>query len=185
MFNIDVVNPYQRTATAMTSSTDVYQGNSLTLPQIQVLETVHSSYSNMLADKKYENIPSNYAQYIRLINQLKAIHVYDDKLQLLIQIAENALVGAVNVNAIYSGFAYNEIKINLLNKRIQEILSDKNVMNTATDGISGQINMVKVFKLSPLYSYYIQLYGMPEFGVGFDPVRIAFLQNIPELKEYM
>jgi hypothetical protein len=32
--------------------------------------------------------------------------------------------------------------------------------------------------LAPLYSYYIYLYGMPAYGVGFDATKLSLLATI-------
>jgi|APCry1669189534_1035231.scaffolds.fasta_scaffold33329_2 hypothetical protein len=151
---------------------------SMTTLQLNALQTVHDSYANMLASKSFEKIPTNYNQYLDLLNQLKSIKINDSNLQLLIQIAENSLVSSMNVGALYSNYAYNEIKVALLNKRIKEILSDKNNKETISS-VTGQFSATQVFKLAPIYSYYVYLYGMPEFGVGFDPSKLAFIRSLP------
>ena len=85
----------------------------------------------------------------------------------------------MNVGAIYTSYAYNEIKVALLNKRIREILSEKNTQHTA-DNVSGQFTATQTFTMAPIFSYYVYLYGLPEFGVGFDPMKMAFLQSLPQ-----
>ena len=68
-------------------------------------------------------------------------------------------------------------KINL-QKQIQDILSNKNVKNIDTVGGTGQMSVVKTFKLAPVYNYYITVYGMPQNGVGFDPIKLSYLANV-------
>lgn len=153
--------------------------NRVTTNQVTALQKVYDLYAVILAQKKYENLPKNYIQYTDLLAQLKAIQVNDPQLQLLIDVAENALVGSVNVGALYTNYAYNEIKVALLNKRIKEILSDANSKQTASN-VSGQFTATKMFTLSPMFSYYIYLYGVPEFGVGFDPAKMAFVRSLPQ-----
>jgi hypothetical protein len=146
--------------------------------QVNFLTTVYNQYVTLLANKNYEQIPSNYQKYIALLNQVKSIKVKDYKLQTLLYVVENGLVGSMNANNLYQRYAYDEIKVGLLNKRIKEILSDKNVKETISS-TTGQFQATKTFKLSPLFSYYIYLYGMPEYGVGFDPVKLAFVRSLP------
>lgn len=155
---------------------------SSTITQIATLNTVRQNYSRLLAEKKYEQIPSNYTIFLKLLNSLKSIIVYDNTLKLLISIAENALVGAINVNSIYTSYAYNEIKIALLNKRIEDILSNKNVVSIITSTTS-TMTVTKTMKLSPVYSYYIYLYGLPSYGIGFDPVKLNFINKLPFLMD--
>ena len=162
------------------SSSGSSGGSSIT--QIATLNTIHLNYSLLLAEKKYEQIPANYTVFLKLLNSLRSIVVYDKKLSLLIQIADNALVGAINVNTIYTSYAYNEIKIALLNKRIEDILSNKNVINIFSSTTSTMV-ATKTMKLSPIYSYYIFLYGLPAYGVGFDPMKLAFIKKLPFLMD--
>jgi hypothetical protein len=153
--------------------------NQVTTVQVAALQKIYDLYAVVLAQKQYEQLPKNYVQYAELLTQLKAIQINDPQLRLLIDVAENALVGSVNVGALYTNYAYNEIKVALLNKRIKEILSDKNSKQTASN-VSGQFTATQTFTLSPIFSYYIYLYGIPEFGVGFDPVKLAFLRSLPQ-----
>lgn len=153
--------------------------NKITPNQVAALQKVYDLYAVILAQKQYEKLPKNYIQYTDLLAQLKGIQVNDPQLQLLIEVAENSLVGSVNVGALYTNYAYNEIKVALLNKRIKEILSDKNSKQTASN-VSGQFTATQMFTLSPIFSYYIYLYGVPEFGVGFDPVKMAFVRSLPQ-----
>lgn len=149
--------------------------------QVNLLTTVYNQYVKLLAEKNYEQIPSNYQKYVGLLQQLKRIKIKDYKLQTLLYIVENGLMGSINANNLYQRYAYDEIKVGLLNKRIKEILSDKNVKETIA-ATSGQFLATKTFKLSPLFSYYIYLYGMPEYGVGFDPVKLNFVKSLPFFK---
>jgi hypothetical protein len=150
----------------------------LTSSQITSLQSIYSQYTILLANKSYELIPSNYTQYLTLLNQIKSINVTDYRLQMLIYIAENALLGSINANTLYQRYAYDEIKVGLLNKRIQEILSGKNLVETVSS-TTGQFTATKTFKLSPIFSYYVYVYGMPSFGVGFDHNKLNFLKSLP------
>jgi len=150
----------------------------LTSTQITSLQTIYTQYTKLLANKSYELIPSNYTQYLTLLNQIKSINVTDYQLQMLIFIAENALVGSINANTLYQRYAYDEIKVGLLNKRIQEILSGKNMVDTASS-TTGQFTATKTFKLAPIFSYYVYVYGMPAFGVGFGHNKLNFLKSLP------
>lgn len=153
--------------------------NVINSSQLAALEQIYESYTLLLADKSFETIPTNYAKYNALLTQLKSIQITDSNLELLIQITENSLTGSMNVGALYTSYAYNEIKVALLNKRIREILSDKNTQQAATN-VSGQFTATQTFTMAPIFSYYVYLYGLPEYGVGFDPAKMAFLQSLPQ-----
>ena len=186
IFNIPVTklstsNIFGTSSYSQVGANTIKYQSALTSMQLTSLQLVYDNYAVMLADKSYERIPTSYVKYVELLNQLKAINLFDYKLQLLINIAETSLIGSINANSLYTSYAFNEIKVALLNKRIKEILSDKNVKETIGSA-SGQICITKTFKLSPLLSYYIYLYGMPAFGVGFDPMKMAFVQALPNFR---
>jgi hypothetical protein len=65
----------------------------------------------------------------------------------------------------------------LLQKKIDEILSGKNEQQ-AMSNTTGQFTATQTFVLAPLFSYYIVMYGMPAYGVGFDPVKLSIISNI-------
>lgn len=155
----------------------------LTEGQRNMLQQVHDMYSLMLASRQYDKIPANYEQYLDLLSNLQTIDTPDSTTKMLLDIVERTLIGCMNVIQIYQSATYNELQILLLNNRIDDILTNKNKQNVIADdaNVSGQFAATKVFKLSKFYSYYIYLYGMPEFGVGFDPAKLTFLKNALEL----
>mgnify|MGYP006268438469 CR=1 FL=1 len=149
--------------------------------QFKLLTTIRENYSKNLATKNYEKIPSSITKYLALLHSLQKIKITNANLLLLIQVVSNVLTGSLNANSLYSSYAYNEIAIITLTKRIQEILSNINVINTSKG--EGQFTAVKTVRLSPIFNYYIHLYGMPEPGVGFDMNKLAFLKTIPAVQE--
>ena len=153
--------------------------DTITAEQLIALNDIFNSYTSLLANKSFESIPNNYTQYTQILMQLKSIQIADPNLQLFIQIAENSLTGSMNVGSMYTSYAYNEIKVALLNKRIREILSDKNTQQTANN-VSGQFTATQTFTMAPIFSYYVYLYGLPDFGVGFEPAKMAFLMSLPQ-----
>jgi hypothetical protein len=176
LFNAKINNPYGAGANSGGNAAPVEAR--ISKAQVNVLQQVYDEYTTMLSNKSYEKIPTNYPQYLNLLKQLKSINVQDSKLMTMITIVENSLIGAINVNTLYTSYSYNEIKVALLNKRINEILSNKNMKETIST-TSGQFAATKTIKLSPIFSYYVYLYGVPEYGVGFDPVKLAFIQSLP------
>lgn len=151
-----------------------YTINSL---QLNTLVEVNELYSNFLAEKEYEKISTYYEKYVSSLSILRSIRTIDPKLILLIKIAQDTLTGSINTISLYSQFTYNEIMILTLNKQIDDILSNKNVVKVLNSA-SGLISMTKTFTLSPLFSNYIFIYGMPAYGDGFDPIKLTFLKNI-------
>lgn len=146
----------------------------------KVIQEIHDLYTLQLASRKYDKIPKNYDQYLTLLYEVQSMTASSPILKLLLNIIESTLTGAMNVIQIYESSTYNELQILLLNNRIEDILSNKNNKNVIADegNIKGQFSVEKVFKLSKIYSYYIRIYGMPEFGVGFDPNKLTLLKNV-------
>jgi hypothetical protein len=158
-------------------SNDRIDTNAITTEQLASLKQVHDYYTIFLAGKQYQSISSNYVNYINLLSAVNSINVVDPKLQILIQIARDGLTGSLNSISIYNRYTFKEIALIELDIQIVEILSKKNrqqALNSATSTMHG----VQCLKMNPLFSYYIKLYGIPKFGVGFDPVKLSFLQNI-------
>lgn len=141
-------------------------------------------YSSKMAEKKYEQIPKDYNLYVELFVSVEKVKqkLKNNKLLALVQIVEDALMGAINSYALYG---YN-ISLNLdkvgLKKTIDDILTGKNEKVVEMAQASGQLNITKSFKLAPVFNYYIIIYGMPAYGVGFDPVKINFLVDILKSK---
>ena len=148
------------------------------------LNKIYTLYSSNMARKQYENIPNDFNLYVDLyvmVEKLKS-KITNNVIITLVRIVENALVGAINSYALYG---YN-VSLNLdkvgLKKTIDDILSGKNEKVVEMAQASGQLSITKSFKLAPVFNYYIIIYGMPAYGVGFDPVRINFLVDILKSK---
>ena len=148
------------------------------------LNKIYTLYSSNMARKQYENIPNDFNLYVDLyvmVEKLKS-KITNNVITTLVRIVENALVGAINSYALYG---YN-VSLNLdkvgLKKTIDDILSGKNEKVVEMAQASGQLSITKSFKLAPVFNYYIIIYGMPAYGVGFDPVKINFLVDILKSK---
>ena len=153
----------------------------LTYEQANALVNAHDLYTLPLAQRKYELISTNYTKYLSLLHTIRTINLKDPRLHILLTIAEDAILGAVNSVTVNTNYTYSTLKISSLNKDIEEILSNKNVKSMISADITGNMSATKVFKLSPILSYYIILYGVPKKGVGFDPAKLEFLSNLPDI----
>ena len=69
-------------------------------------------------------------------------------------------------------------KINLQN-RVDDILSNKNerVVEIPSE-TQGHLSITQTFTLAPVFNYYILIFGIPVYGVGFDPSKISFLVGV-------
>jgi hypothetical protein len=89
--------------------------------------------------------------------------------------------GALHSRGLFINNADLDMRVIMLNKKNDDILSGKNEVK-AVGSTCGQFTITKTFKLAPIYSYYIQLYGMPAYGVGFDATKLSLLSTI--MKKY-
>lgn len=145
-----------------------------------ILKIIESMYGANMASKNYEDIPNNYDQYIQLYESLQTLQAQttNNDLSLLLKIAEETLVGAVNSYTIYGENVLLRVDKTTLENRVSELLNKVNVENVNDAETDGNLGVVRSFRLAPVYNYYIMIYGMPASGVGFDPVKLSFLVDI-------
>jgi hypothetical protein len=154
--------------------------------ELALIDTANYNFLNMIeelyglnmANKNYESIPNDYDKYVTLYTQVTQI-LYkskDERMKVLLKLAQEALQGAINSYAIYG----SNIALTYDKAGLQKLLADcesginKKVVATAT----GQISITKRFKLATVFNCYLYIYGMPEAGVGFDPIKINYLVDV-------
>ena len=144
---------------------------------LNAINTIHQYYTSNMSNKKYSNIPNDYESFLRLYNtiavQMSSLAA-QSALESLLQITEEGLIGSMNSFGL--NYTNNELMIenHILQKKIEEILSGQNKVS-AVGSNTGNLTIKKTFTLAPLFSYYIMFYGMPDRGVGFDPLKISSL----------
>lgn len=177
---INPVSLYIGTGTVSTSTSTSDVLDFLTSSYLTILRIIETQYGRNMANKTYENIPSNFNDYTILVSQLKIIQTKTDNttLTLLLKIAEETLVGAVNSFTLYGDNLLLQIDKANLEKRVDDILRDKNVGLVENTFSYNNMSLTKTFKLATVFNYYIMIYGLPAPGVGFDPVKISFLVTI-------
>jgi len=143
------------------------------------LDEIDTRYTSNIANQQYQLIPTDLERYLVLHNT-----VYDTQLRQtntnivkLFKITNDGLHGSINTYALYTSNIQLSLNNILLQKKIDEILSGKNEQQ-AMSNTSGQFTATQTFVLAPLFSYYIVMYGMPAYGVGFDPVKLSIISNI-------
>ena len=143
------------------------------------LNTIQNQYVKKEALKQYLEIPELMSQYL-LLNDIMTSSIAKQRnsnLKLLFNIANDGLLGALNSKTLNADNIDLQLQVLMLNKRVDDILSGKNEVSALGD-VQGEISISKTFKLAPLYSYYIYLYGMPAYGVGFDASKLSLLVSI-------
>ena len=143
------------------------------------LNIIQNQYVSKEALKKYLEIPELMAQYLSLNETMTAsiAKQRNTNLRLLFNIANDGLLGALNSKTLNANNVDLNFQVLMLNKKVDDILSGKNEV-VALGDVKGEISITKTFKLAPLYSYYIYLYGMPAYGVGFDAAKLSLLVAI-------
>jgi len=143
------------------------------------LNIIENQYVSKMALKKYLEIPELMTQYLRLNDTMVSSigKQRNTNLRLLFQIANDGLLGALNSKTLNSDNVDLNFQKLMLNKKVDDILSGKNEVKALGD-VTGEISITKTFKLAPLYSYYIYLYGMPDYGVGFNAAKLSLLVAI-------
>jgi hypothetical protein len=152
----------------------------LTSDDITYLQMIDISYGSPMANKNYEIIPNDYEKYIEIYTVVQNLQTKttNDVLLLFLKIVEDVLVGSINSYEIYGTNLMLTLDKTNLQKKIDDILSNKNNINVSVASSTGQMNIVKSFKLATVFNYYIIIYGMPSYGSGFDKSKIAFLIEI-------
>lgn len=151
--------------------------SALTDDAIVALHKVQDLYGLPMVNKQYEYVSSDYQQYVDLYVILTNLYqsIQNPNLALLIQIAKSTLIGAVNSTSIYGDNLALQLSKVALQNQINDILSNKNQKLIEVASSGGQLSITKSFKLAPIFNYYILIYGLPAYGVGFDPLKISFL----------
>lgn len=145
------------------------------------LDIIQKQYVIHMASKNFSLISNDVDQILTIYDRIYTLQTTrkNANVILLLQIAMDSLQSSMNIYVIYTQNIELHLKSVLLEKKVDEILSGKNEMMTISE-TSGQIEVTKTFVLAPLFSYYIMLYGMPQFGVGFDPIKLSTIKRILE-----
>lgn len=149
------------------------------LAKFRIIET---DYTFPMANQTYENIPTDFVEYLRLYQTVLRVlnaNRRNTSLSILLQITLDGLTGALNSYGLNTTNVELEVQNVFLQGTIDQMLSQENVRTTYTNN-SGTLDMSKTLVLAPLFVYYIQLYGVPEPGAGFDPKKLLIVLNALE-----
>jgi len=147
---------------------------------IKLFSEIDTYYGIPLAGKLYNNIPADYSQYILLYNAVRDLEISttNSTVLILLGVLQHLLVGAINAFGIYGQNLMLQTDKQILQTKINDILSSKNVINVEVTCNRGTINMTKTFTLATVFNTYILVYGLPVAGVGFDQVKVKFLATV-------
>lgn len=146
---------------------------------VRTLNKIELDYVKKMAERKYLDISQDMDTYLTLDYQvgLNLATVKNSNVKLLLEIARDGLTGALRSRTLNTDLTECTLKNTILEKKIEDILSGKNEIEAMND-TCGEFVITKTFKLAAVYSYYITLYGLPAFGVGFDTTKLTLLADI-------
>lgn len=173
-----MINPVGKLYTSKVGNNTIL----LTRDELIALTAIQTLYTSKMASKEYQHIPTDFSQYLKLrnlANNSVSKHKKNAALSILFQITVDAITGAINSYGLNTSNTETKIQNLYLQKTIEEIISGVNVQN-AFHETSGTLSMQQSFQLAPLFRYYIKLYGLPEPGVGFDPVKLSVVLTAME-----
>jgi hypothetical protein len=143
------------------------------------IERARTEYTTFLANRQYQSISTDLNKSLLLydeVYQQKALAT-NTNLLILLQITMDGIQGTMNAYTLYTQNISLTLSNIILEKKIEDILSGKNETSAISD-TCGQFTATKTFVLAPLFSYYIMMYGLPAFGVGFDPEKLALILKV-------
>lgn len=148
---------------------------------IDSINTIDNDYIKNMSDKNYENIPNDYVKYLKLYDNLDRAgkNTKNNNLLKLLNTTKGSLKNAIETNSIFMQNKSLQSNYAILENRMNDIISKKNEQTTITD-TKGKISLEKTFDLAPLYKNYIEKYGLPLEGEGFDSDKL--IQIIQELE---
>jgi hypothetical protein len=147
----------------------------------QAMALASKEYSKHLATKQYDKIPFDVGQYASMVSAFSEyetrVSQLNPDLAKLMSICEDVVVGSVNALFLKNSNTDYAIKQAILQKQIDTILSEKNVYDTNATG-SGEISLRRQFKLAPIYSLYLYVFGLPAPGVGFEMAKLERIRVV-------
>ena len=148
---------------------------------IDSINTIDNDYIKNMLNKNYENIPNDYIKYLKLYDNLDRAekNTKNNNLLKLLNTTKGSLKNAIETNSIFMQNKSLQSNYTILENRMNDIISKKNEQATITD-TKGKISLEKTFDLAPLYKNYIEKYGLPLEGEGFDSNKL--LEIIQELE---
>ena len=150
-----------------------------TAENFDALNKIHKFYTTPLGNQNYSDIPDNYLEYSELYSTISNLQLQtsNKNIKLLLKITCEGLTGAIHSFGLDKSIIELNIQNILLNNKLQSILTNKNEQ-FALDNTDKKYNLQKTFNLAPIYSYYITIFGLPDKGKGFDPIKIQSLLSI-------
>lgn len=150
-----------------------------TSENLDALNKIHKFYTKPLGNQNYSDIPDNYLEYSDLYSSISNLQLKtsNKNIKLLLKITCEGLTGAIHSFGLDKSIIDLNIQNILLNNKIHDLLTNKNEQ-FALNNTDKKYTLQKTFTLAPIYSYYITIFGLPEKGAGFDPIKIQSLLSI-------
>lgn len=160
-----------------TTTTSSGSGISFSTDMSAAVKQVLNFYATPLNKKNWSVIPTDTRTYLSL-NQTLATYLKsqtNSDITNIITIVSYCLSGAMNASLLSQTVADYSVKIAFLQNQLDAVNSNVNKKQTMTG--ESNLTIQKTFHLAPIFNYYIALYGVPEYGVGFDKDKLHLLFN--------
>lgn len=155
---------------------------SLSVETLNAIKTIQREYTfNMTSPDKYDNISQDFEKMLRLYGVVTASwkKTTSSNLKTLLNITREGLIGAFYIGGLSIENTDLISKNDDLTSQLNELLPRDTKIAFATNGFTAND---KPFVLAPIFSYYINTYGMPNEGEGFNIDKlyacISILENL-------
>lgn len=147
---------------------------------LALLQQIETQYVAPASSQNYLTIPRSQSAYVDLYDNMTALQgqVTDPTISLLVTLAKETLITAFHSVNLHSDNTILAVQRISLQDRINELIAQANVDTVDVASANGQFGITQTVTLAPVYSYYIQVYGMPVNGTGFNPLKVSFLAEI-------
>lgn len=154
-------------------------GFGFTRQEYNVVKNVQNNYTKHMESGHYENIPNNLQMYLALYGALSRARTHyknNRDIRLLLTITMDALVGSINSYGSNMRIIELNLQVMYLQEVIEEMISGINV-KPAFDMNTGGMSALKELEFAPLFKTYINTYGLPQPGDGFNINRLQLIYD--------
>lgn len=147
---------------------------------LALLQQIETQYGAPASSQNYLTIPRSQSAYVDLYDNMTALQgqVTDPTVSILVTLAKETLITAFHSVNLHSDNTILAVQRISLQDRINELIAQANVDTVDVACANSQFGITQTVTLAPVYSYYIQVYGMPVNGAGFNPLKVSFLAEI-------
>ena len=154
----------------------------------QIIQEINNRYDNVitralnlyvepLGTGRYDLIDNNSSTYNSVINPLKTLSE-DPNIDSIVQFVLDSVKAAGKVREMYDNIATLEQRILDERKKYEDLSTGLTYQDTFTScDTGGSMILNQTVHLTPLMLKYIEIYGVPELGVGIDTIKMEEIKQ--------